>query len=86
MRTHNLHTFLPRCRELRIVELWPSFLEWWPGVQFPGLLGTVNNGTELVDQDVRDQAWKEAVRKRYDEFDTDDNVLLSRANCCCCCG
>lgn len=29
-----------------------------------------------MDQDVRDQAWKEAVRKRYDEFDTDDNVLL----------
>jgi hypothetical protein len=72
-------TYIPWYRDAGNFASWnfgPCFLEWWPGVQFPGLLGTADNGTELVDQDVRDQAWKEAVRKRYDEFDTDDNVLL----------
>lgn len=57
-------------------NLGPRFLEWWPGVQFPGLIGVGDNGTELIDEAERTQRWNEAVRKRYDEFDTDDNVVL----------
>lgn len=54
----------------------PSFLNFWPGSQFAGRIGSGDNGSELVDSEVRAEAWKQAVRKRYDEFDTDENVLL----------
>ncbi|QBK04888.1 hypothetical protein DW355_08970 [Hylemonella gracilis] len=39
----------------------PSFMNWHPGVQFP--TGDV-------------EAWNQATRARYDEFDTLDNALL----------
>jgi hypothetical protein len=72
-------TYIPLYRDAGNFLAWnfgPKFLEWWPGVQFPGLIGTGDNNTELVDEGVRAKAWGEAVRKRYDEFDTDDNILL----------
>ncbi|KAE9366330.1 hypothetical protein N431DRAFT_386636 [Stipitochalara longipes BDJ] len=72
-------TYMPGYRDAGNFVAWnfgPRFLEWWDGSQFAGILGTTENGTTLVDQEARDKAWKEAVRKRYDEMDTDENVLL----------
>ncbi|KAF8859262.1 hypothetical protein BDZ45DRAFT_704372 [Acephala macrosclerotiorum] len=39
----------------------PSYMNWWPDVQFP-----INDT----------YAWQQATSARYDEFDTDENVLL----------
>jgi len=72
-------TYTPSYRDAGNFVAWnfgPEFLEWWEGSQFAGFLGTSENGTEIVDQEARIKAWKAAVRKRYDEFDTDENVLL----------
>lgn len=42
-------------------RLGPSYPNWYPGIQFP------------IDDP---QAWEQATRARYDEFDTVDNALL----------
>jgi hypothetical protein len=73
---HNLLPLLPRRQQLRQLELRAPIPYLLARVQFPGLIGSGENGADLVDEGVRDQAWRGAVRKRYDELDTDENVLL----------
>jgi hypothetical protein len=72
-------TYYPFYRDAGNFVSWnfgPSFGNFWPGSQFAGRIGGGDNGSELVDENLRAEAWKQAVRKRYDEFDTDENVLL----------
>ncbi|KAE8447986.1 hypothetical protein EG329_009909 [Mollisiaceae sp. DMI_Dod_QoI] len=57
-------TYKPYYRDQGNFASWnfgPSYMNWWPDVQFP------TNDT---------YAWEQATRARYDEFDTDENVLL----------
>src|SRR5581483_5589963 len=56
--------YKPRMRDQGNWNAWrfgPKFGEWWPGIQFP------TNDKE---------AWNQATRARYDEFDTVANVQL----------
>lgn len=56
--------YVPRYEDPRNFRSWhfgPQYKNWWPGVQVP----TDN-----------EEAWKDATRSRYDEFDTADNVQL----------
>jgi hypothetical protein len=76
MCPHNLLPLLPRHQQLRQLELRALIPYLLARVQFPGLIGSGGNGEDLVDEGVRDQAWRGAVKKGYDELDTDENVLL----------
>jgi len=62
------YTYRPAYRDAGNFAGWnfgPSFMNWWPGVQFP-------TGDA--------EAWAQATAARYQEFDTGDNVeLQSRA-------
>ncbi|KAK3318057.1 hypothetical protein B0H66DRAFT_224091 [Apodospora peruviana] len=57
-------TYIPQYRDQGNFAAWnfgPSFMNWWPDVQFP----------------TKDpNAWQQATSARYDEFDTYENVLL----------
>jgi len=56
--------YTPRMRDQGNWAAWrfgPKFGEWWPGIQFP------TNDKE---------AWNQATRARYDEFDTVKNVHI----------
>ncbi|CZR64393.1 uncharacterized protein PAC_14291 [Phialocephala subalpina] len=57
-------TYTPGYRDQSNFAGWnfgPSYMNWWPDVQFP-----INDT----------YAWQQATSARYDEFDTDENVLL----------
>ena len=57
-------SYVPQYRDQGNFAAWnfgPSFMDWWPDVQFP---------TENPD------AWQQATSARYDEFDNYGNVLL----------
>ncbi|KAK4209974.1 hypothetical protein QBC37DRAFT_377496 [Rhypophila decipiens] len=57
-------TYIPQYRDQGNFVAWnfgPSFMNWWPDVQFP----TNDPG-----------AWQQATSARYDEFDNYENVLL----------
>lgn len=57
-------TYIPQYRDQGNFVAWnfgPSFMDWWPDVQFP---------TEDP------AAWQQATSARYDEFDNYENVLL----------
>lgn len=56
--------YVPHYEDQRNFRSWnfgPQYKIWWPGIQFP---------TE------NEEAWKDATRSRYDEFDTAENVQL----------
>ncbi|CAG8952845.1 hypothetical protein HYFRA_00007558, partial [Hymenoscyphus fraxineus] len=56
--------YVPQYVDQKNFKSWnfgPQYKDWWPGVQFP---------TE------NEEAWKDATRSRYDEFDTVENVEL----------
>ncbi|RDL32605.1 Uncharacterized protein BP5553_09061 [Venustampulla echinocandica] len=56
--------YVPRYQDQQNFRSWnfgPSYMKWWPGVQFP-----------TNDQ----HAWQQATSARYEEFDTVENVQL----------
>jgi hypothetical protein len=53
---HNLLPLLPRRQQLRQLELRALIPYLLARVQFPGLIGSGENGANLVDEGVRDQA------------------------------